>query len=47
MLLLTIVTVFAAGWWVISSRIRLPNGVTAKTLWMSGQWLAEYRASHT
>ena len=32
---------------VIMSRLRVPGGVNAAKLgWMSGQWLAEHRASH-
>ena len=32
----------------IAMRLRIPGGVDATKLgWMSEQWLAEYRASHT
>ena len=33
---------------VIIPRMRVPGGMNASTLgWMSEQWLAEHRASHT
>ena len=33
---------------VIITSMRVPRGVNASTLgWMSDQWLAEYRASHS
>jgi hypothetical protein len=33
---------------VITPRMRVPGGVNASTLgWMSEQWLAEHRASHS
>jgi len=33
---------------VIIPRMRVPDGVTASTHgWMSEQWLAEHRASHS
>jgi hypothetical protein len=39
--------VIVLGAVVIIPRMRVPGGVNASTLgWMSGQWLAEYRASH-
>ena len=33
---------------VVIPRLRVPGGVNAATLgWMSQQWLAEHRASHS
>jgi hypothetical protein len=33
---------------VITPRMRVPGGVNASTIgWMSGEWLAEHRASHS
>lgn len=47
MLLFVIAAVVAGELCVIAARMRLADSATGKTLWMSAQWLAEYRASHS
>jgi hypothetical protein len=48
MLLSILAVILTVGLFVIAARVREHSGlIPARLGWMSDQWLAEYRASHS